>query len=498
MADVLLIEPRTGESDVVYAPLGLLALGAYLETEFSVAILDQRLYTHTEFDQVLSEELQKHPTLVGVTAITGRQITYGLEISSFIKQTNPSIPIAWGGVHPTFIAEITLANEFIDYVVRYEGEATLLELTQALRDGRTDLENILGLCFKRDGQSVLNAARPQLDMQKLPQSAWHLIDVPRYVDGLSAAESDRPIDVATARGCPFRCAFCYEIDWSGRMYRSRSSDQVIEELRMLADQFGTNHIIIHDDLAIVNKQSKERMLRILSGMNEDGYSTRFTFTYRVDQLCRDVPFAEEMVKHGWYEMRAGVESGSQRILDLMQKDLTIEDILESARITRALGIHVQYSFLLGYPGETEDDRRQTVDLCFRLMELNSESRVLPFNIYTPYPGSPQYDDTVKAGFVEPTTLEEWGNYSLQNVNIPWLTNAAKYENMATLSKFAFYSGSTNKVFKGLLSSDLRTKTKIRRLGGWALRGYARRRLKHLPGLLPYEYRFIEPWLLGNR
>jgi len=120
------------------------------------------------------------------------------------------------------------------------------------------------------------------------------------------------------------------------------------------------------------------------------------------------------------------------------------------------------------------------------MEINPESRVLPFNIYTPYPGSPQYDDTVKAGFVEPTTLEEWGNYSLQNVNIPWLTNAAKYENMATLSKFAFYSGSTNKVFKGLLNSDLRTRTKISR------------RLKHFPGLLPYEYKVIEPLLLGNR
>ena len=253
MADVLLIEPRTGESDVIYAPLGLLALGAYLESDFSVAVLDQRLYTRQEFISLLNAELDKRPTLVGVTAITGKQITYGLEITRLVKERDANTPVVWGGVHPTFIAEITLANEYIDFVVRYEGEATLLELAQALRDGRHDFENILGLCFKKNGEVFLNLARPQLDMQKLPQPAWHLIDVPRYVEGLSVAQSDRPIDVATARGCPFRCAFCYEIDWSGRMYRSRSSEQVIEELRMLADKFGTNHIIIHDDLSIVNK-----------------------------------------------------------------------------------------------------------------------------------------------------------------------------------------------------------------------------------------------------
>ena len=107
MADVLLIEPRTGESDVVYAPLGLLALGAYLETEFSVAILDQRLYTHTEFDQVLSEELQKQPTLVGVTAITGRQITYGLDQEIYLidgfEGRNKWTPLATSVISRDFI-----------------------------------------------------------------------------------------------------------------------------------------------------------------------------------------------------------------------------------------------------------------------------------------------------------------------------------------------------------------------------------------------------------
>ena len=477
MADILLIEPRTGENDVCYAPLGLLALAAVLEKEFEVKILDQRLSSKSQFLDLLLDELKKAPVLVGITSITGSQIYYGLDITRLVKEHSPETPVVWGGVHPSFLPEQTVAHPNIDFVVKYEGEQTLLELARALKAHKHDFEKILGLCYKKNGKAVVNPSRPQLDMVELPQPAWHLIDVPQYVAKLSSGPSDQPIDVATARGCPFRCEFCYEIDWSGRTWRGRTAEQVIEEVRMLSDKFGVNHIIFHDDLFIVSNKTKERALEIGKGINSDGYHVKWTVTYRVNQLRRDVPYAAKLVDNGFYEMRAGVESGSPRILKLMKKDLTVEDTLESARITRELGIHVYYSFILGWPGETDEDRQKTIELCYKLLEINPESRVYPLNIYTPYPGSPQWNQAVQEGFDAPSILEEWGEYVWGNVNIPWIDDVAKYENMATLSKFAFFPRNSHEVFGGLLSSELHTHIKFRRLGGWLMRRYARTRMR---------------------
>jgi anaerobic magnesium-protoporphyrin IX monomethyl ester cyclase len=198
-------------------------------------------------------------------------------------------------------------------------------------------------------------------------------------------------------------------------------------------------------------------------------------------------------------MRAGVESGSPRILKSIKKDITVEHILKSAEIARDRGFHVRYSFVIGWPGETDQDRQQTIDLCFRLFDINPNVTMYPLWNYIPYPGTPHFTEAIACGFKQPEKLEDWSDYSWAKANSPWIDSRAKFENIHTLSKFAFFNRDSADILKSLLSTELRWRTKVRRVGGMAVRPWARYRLKNSSRSMPapYEYRIIEALLAGR-
>ncbi|OGA37492.1 MAG: hypothetical protein A3G80_14965 [Betaproteobacteria bacterium RIFCSPLOWO2_12_FULL_62_13b] len=488
MADIVLVQPKTEENDIPYAPTALICLAAVAEREFSVRIVDTRL--DHDWKQTLLRELETGPLCVGITAMTGGQIHYGLEVARWVKRNAPDIPVVWGGIHPTYYPEQTLRSSYADYVVLNEGEMTLLALVRALKQGRRSLlREIPGIGFKENGLPVVNPREGGfLNLDEMPEPAWHLIDVPRYIEALGVSGQDRPLNINTSRGCPFRCKFCFELSYNDRTWRARRADLVIREVAKLHDMFGFNRLIIHDDLFAVHRQSMARAIEIAKGIHEIASDIRFTITHRVDQY--DTQWLTTMRQHGLYQTRAGVESGSPRILKSIAKDITVDQILNSARVSRDLDFEVTYSFVIGWPGEDDADRQQTIDLAFRLLEINPRAWIFPLWIYIPYPGTPHFSEAVAQGFQEPQSLEDWAEYSWGRVQVPWITEVAKFENIHYLSRFALNSKTLRTVVTDLGDEYLKSVIKVRRLGGILLKDWARFRFKHAFWAFPYEYRVL--------
>lgn len=390
---VILIQPRTERKEVIYAPLGLLSLAAYLRSEYEVAIIDFRM--HRDYKRVLSKLLERKPLAIGITAFTGGQILNGLEISKYIKKIKSDIPVIWGGIHATMLPKQTLANPYIDIVVKNEGEITLYETLRSIEDG-SRLSGVAGIAYKKNGEIFENPNKQFLDMDQLSIPAWDLIDLEPYILGLSTDNKDRPINISTSRGCPYQCTFCYNANFNKCKWRCKNASSVISELRYLINRYKVNRIIFHDDNFATDKK---RALQIAKEIKEEGLNIKWSVTLRVDDS--DKRFLSELMDAGLHQLRIGIESGCQMILDMLQKDFTLEQILDSANILKKLGLDTLYSFVIGWPNETRKERKETINLIFRLLKINPLAYIYSLRIYTPYPGTKLYEEAQKLGFVAP-------------------------------------------------------------------------------------------------
>lgn len=475
---VILIQPKTEKKEFVYAPLGLLHLAAYLRSEYEVAIIDFRI--QKSYKEILSELLERKPVAIGITAFTGGQILNGLEISEYIKKTRLDIPVIWGGIHATMFPKQTLANPYIDIVVKNEGEITLYETLHSIQNG-SELNKVAGIAYKEDSRVFENSDRQFLDMDKLPIPTWDLIDLKPYISNLSIDTMDRPINISTSRGCPYRCTFCYNANFNRSKWRCKNALLVIEELKYLTDRHKVNRIIFHDDNFATDKK---RALEIAKRIKQERLNIKWSVTLRIDDV--DKRFLLELIEAGMHQLRVGIESGSQRILNMLKKDITVEQIIDSAKILNELDLDVLYSFVIGWPYETEDDRNRTVNLIFKLLKINPLAHIFPLWIYTPYPGTKLYEEARKLGFDTPRSLEEWGNFNWEVANIPWVKDIATVRAMQVLSNFAFYSRSINNLFVGYQSRRVHFKIIIRRIGTLLISWWARFRFKKNFWIFPYE------------
>jgi radical SAM superfamily enzyme YgiQ (UPF0313 family) len=488
--NVLLVQPQVNESEPHYAPLALLYLAAVLKDTYDIKIIDARIDKQWKITLEAEISEENNPLMVGVTSMTGAQIKYGLEISSFVKERRPNLPVVWGGVHPTSFPEQTLANGLIDFVIINFGEGPIQQLCQAFEFGDQDeISRIPGLGYKTPFGPMVNPNTTSLDGLGEIELPWNLVDVDAYIDNLSITKNERLIDVITSRGCPFRCGFCYVKSFYDRKWYGRDEGVAIAEIRRLRDNHGVTHFLIHDDLAAFGKKGEERLLRIFRGVNNgDTQKVFFSSNIRVDQFRR--PYMEQLVEAGLWQIRAGVESGSDRVLKFMKKDIKVTDILNAVMMAKELNFSINFSFVLGWPGEIDDDRWETVDLCLKLRRLNPDCTVYPLWNYIPYPGTPFYDAALELGFNPPTSLEEWGEHYWSNTKIPWVQKDV-LENMNFMSRIVFSkSNHTLRAIGSLFDSNVKSKVKFRRVLGILVSFWARFRLSKCVRILPYEHKYF--------
>ncbi|MBN3040263.1 MAG: B12-binding domain-containing radical SAM protein [Candidatus Omnitrophica bacterium] len=403
MDEVILIQSKVGDWDKVRShpslPLALLSSARLVAKEFKTILIDTRI--ERSWRRRLRRLLEKKPLCVGLTSITGRQIHYALEISKFIKQFS-KVPIIWGGIHASLLPESTLENPNIDILVIGEGEETFLELVKALKEKR-NLKDIAGIWYKERGVLLANKSRPFVDLNTLAPLPLDIIKINNY---LPVFKGRRTFYIETARGCPNQCGFCYNSAYNKNRWRAFDARRVVEEIKYLYKTYNISSFYVIDDNTFVDTK---RALAIARGIIDEKLDVYLEFQgISISSAMKfDDQDLELLVRAGMKKVHFGIESASERILKSVNKRLNIDHVLEVNKRWSRHDVRVQYNFMCGFPGETREDIRKTVELIFRLMKDNRNSLISPLCPFTPYPGTALYDQAIEDGFLHKKKLEDW-------------------------------------------------------------------------------------------
>jgi radical SAM superfamily enzyme YgiQ (UPF0313 family) len=316
----------------------------------------------------------------------------------------------------------------VDIVVEGEGEETIVDLARCL-DAHGDLSSIKGIYFRDSEKKVVyTGKRPLMDMKKCLIPSWHLVDVARYSE----------IGVQAGRGCPWGCTFCYNHKYNERRWRGKDAKQVIDELKLLKNKYGISMVTFYDDNFFSNVK---RVKEICNKIIEEKLDIHWSTTCRADGLANyDDDFIKLLKLSGVHILFVGSESGSEKILKKIDKHITVEDIIGMAHTTRKHKLRVHTSFMMGFPGETDEDRVKTYALMDKIKRIDPFIYITQICIYTPFPGTPMYGEIIKKGFKEPQTLEQWSDYTYFNCRLPWLSQKERVmlDNLAFITRFVFW------------------------------------------------------------
>lgn len=389
-----------------WVPLSLLGAAAKLdEAGYPIILIDQR--SSADWKDDLRNALMQNPICIGVTSMTGSQITCALDMSAFVKQQS-SAPVVWGGVHATLFPLQTVENPLIDVVIKGEGEESFLELVLRMERGES-LRGLEGVVYKDRGEIVNNPDRPFLDLDTLPPVPYHLIDIDKYLHRYF--DEERVLEFETSRGCPFNCTFCYNPLYSRRRWRALSASRVLDLLTPLVESYGVRAFhFVDDGFFIDQKRTREIMKGVLKRqwLIKMGFQGSRIDTF--DQMSdADLKL---IIEAGGAYLQVGVESGSPRILEILNKKIHPEHVLAfNRRLTRYPQLKVYYNFMCGFPTETREDVLQSTTLAWALLRDNPQALISAFHFYKPYPGTSLREQIIHMDDVTPKTLEGWGNFN---------------------------------------------------------------------------------------
>lgn len=441
---VILINPMLPRKPMsLNIPAALLYLGSYIEKKgYAVLLLDGNNFNAEDFFSLIEREIPD-AIAVGLSVMTP-QVPSALAVSKYVRGLDPSIPIIWGGVHPTFYPKQTAGSPYVDFVVRGEGEVTLFELLESVVGGNGDLKNVRGITF-RSGHSqdiVITKDRDLMSLDELEAVDWGLLKSISPISDIRRISelTDSGIYLQTTRGCPHRCAFCINAILKSR-YRIRSRELVLSDIEDLVN-LGVKRICFIDEDFFANKR---KTLELLDGMEKKGLTPRWYANVRANYLRPDYLNAEllqKMKRCGCEMLGIGAESGSQRILDMLKKDITVGDILNAARSLEKAKIKAYFSFMTGLPGEDEYDFRQTLKTMLKISEIDKYCLFVMYQqqVYRPYPGSELYYECQKCGMKDPGSIDQWVNSpylrsEITSMYYPWIKFP---KNLNDLEQIGFY------------------------------------------------------------
>ena len=446
-SEIILVQPKAGEWEMaeVRPPNSLLAVAATPHHKgYKIRIIDQRI------DKNWKETLRKSlndAIIVGTTAMTGPQIKYALEASKIAK-LNSDVPVVWGGIHASLLPEETIQNKWIDIVMKGEGDYAFTELVEAI-EGSKEIEKVKGIYYKHKGKIKTTGERPLIDnLDKLYDYPYSLIDLQKYYS--FKIGKSKSISLMTSRGCPFRCAFCYNTVYYKNSWRGMSAERTIDLIKRVVDDYGIRNIFFEDDNFCANiGRFKEIVKKIIQEKIDISWGLLGvrvnTIKAMSDELLKD------SVKAGCMNVDVGIESGSERMLKLITKDILIEDILSVNRRLAKYFDKTKYTFIMGMPTETEEELLQSVRFAIRLSKENPHALPLFFT-YCAYPGTKLYDLAVRHGLRVPKNLEEWTeiNYEKAYMYYPWLNK----KRIRMIRNFEFTSLFSNKNNQYKINSKL--------------------------------------------
>ncbi len=382
---VLLVDPYIAREDPMerkfvelYPSLGLLTLGAYLRSHGCVVSMVDLTFAR-DVRPVGAAVRSFRPDIVGVhtKTLTHRRAA---EIARLARAAG--VQSVAGGPDSASRPEFYLDAGF-DFVVTGEGEATSVALAQGLATG-AEIAGMPGVVLRRAGRTVHGPSRPVIrELDDLPLPAWDLIDMDGYLERWQRRTGERRSAVLTSRGCPFDCSWCSKPTF-GRTFRQQSPQRVVRELQALQQRYGVDYVRFCDDVFGI---SRAWLDELLDRMEAADLHLKFECLARVDLLKPDL--LKRMRGAGLERVYVGVESGSQKMLDLMNRGTRLAQVERAAEALRAEGIRQFWFLMLGYPGESLADIEATLQL-FRRFSPEEYS----VSIAVPVPGT-RFHEAVK-------------------------------------------------------------------------------------------------------
>lgn len=405
-------------------PYGLLCIGTLLkEKKYDVLIIDPMV--DPNYQSIIDENLSDC-LFIGISVMTAG-VASGLQISDHIKRINPDIPIVWGGIHPTLFPESTLADPSVDIVVWGEGEITCLDFADTLKAEKT-FEQVKGIGYKVKNKQFFTERRDFIDLEKSPLINYDLLDMDKYLyrdlRSLSVGSGKVTIMIIqSSRGCPYKCNFCINTH-SSQKHRSKSSERLLLEVDKIVERYNPEIIYFQDDNFFTNPK---RIFSFFKAYKKRNYHFRWFSLTRANYFHEGY-LSDEFIQSIapsclWLGM--GVESGSDRIRKMINKELNKDQILKAATTLGKYKIPTGYAFMVGLPTETTSEIISSISLMEQIKKLHQNAE-FAYQYYRPYPGSQLYDTAVSAGYHHPELLRDWASNRDIDVgynsldSLPWI------------------------------------------------------------------------------
>ncbi len=373
--------------------MGLLYLGAWARERFDtdVRIVDQRL-ENCSTGELATQAAEFDADIIGLSCATPSAFLLP-DVTKKMRQALPNALITIGGPHASAYREQAFDDIEADVAVSGEGELTFERVIQAFSDGGREegaYGDIPGLIWREPGgEIVVNPGTLPFieDMDTLPMPAYDLIEMERYwpMASFVLVPRRRYISLMTSRGCPFQCNFCHKV--FGKRFRGHSPERVVDEIEYFTKKYGIDDVEFMDD---VFNYDYDRAIEICELIQKRNLRIRLALPngVRTDSLSEEV--IEVLADTGLYFCSVALESGSPRIQKLMGKNLNIPSFIENVALAAKHGIFMNGFAMLGFPTETEDEIKQTIDIM-----CNSKLHTAQFHAVTPFPGSPLFDEILE-------------------------------------------------------------------------------------------------------
>lgn len=412
-------------------PMGLAYLAASIKKAgiAKVEIIDAAALEYGE------KELKEHlartkPDIVGISILTPMYLR-AKETIDIAKETLSNVKIIVGGPHVTVFPEITLQeNPKIDIAIFGEAEDTIIEVISALKENKA-LSGIKGTAYREDGKIRLNEKRALcLDIDSIPLPARGLLPMQKYVPAPTYFKRLPSYLILASRGCPFNCAYCSKV--SGKIYRKHSVERIMQEIDILISQYGAMDIIFRDDTFTVDK---EHITKLCNAMIEKGINKKIEWSCMTRVNLVDSKLLKLMRQAGCWSIHYGVESGSQRLLDLIDKGITIQQVKDAFKWTREAGIEIKAFFMLGLPTETKEESLQTIAFSKAI-----DPDWVQFTVTVPYPGTKLFELANKESAIKSLKWEDyqtWAGWS--DKELVYVTNGRNAKELKELQTYAMRS-----------------------------------------------------------
>ncbi|OVE74901.1 hypothetical protein BVX97_06060, partial [bacterium E08(2017)] len=348
--------------------------------DIHVDIADPDLPVWVELREALN---QYKPNVVGLSIMSVRSAA-AVVAAGIVRDVLPSALIVAGGAHPTVAYEELLLSRLVDLCVIGEGELTFVDILQSVSEDNLDWSRVGGLAYLDDESGSVIKSSPRLYMSNLddlPMPARHASVGNVNRDGMGA--------MMTSRGCPFNCSYCASrLTW-GRKVRYRDAESVVQEMVEVRDNYDVSNFFFWDDTFTMNAQ---RVMDICKLIRRQVPDARWSCMTRVDVV--DKPLLKKMKKAGCESMSIGVESGVEATLKRINKNISLETVRHAARLLNSSGIYWSAFFMVGIPGESEEDILNTWNY---VKSLNPARAIV--SVFTPLPGTELYDQVSDAGLL---------------------------------------------------------------------------------------------------